>query len=213
MFTPGYGSTMRQRPQVTNQPEMMTSLSSVIAIAFSLSINRREYGWTIIYEEKPTMIQLCPWFVSWIKERKYKLGKDAMNTLIGKSLITISESKAPFGFAQIDSFSLLDKVLLHEMTHGRSAYMMFDEDEDMWREGLIDAIDRTGWFGLGILGAPSYGWKHCVSLARRGEPLGGENAPDNNADTLALFGSICKLMDDQNNPRTVDDRGRIVPLV
>jgi hypothetical protein len=62
---------------------------------------RRDADGNIVYEEKPTAIQLCPWFVAWIKDHKFKLGKDAMSTLIGKTVLKISESKAPFGFAQI----------------------------------------------------------------------------------------------------------------
>lgn len=131
-----------------------------------------------------------------------------------------------------DAFALLDKVLLHEMTHGRSVYMTPDQDEEVDQEGLIDATTSGGWLGLGILKASAYGWHNCLSLAKRGDRLGGINAADNNADTLALFGSstykslsfrlkdrltvsmaVCKLMDDRNNPRTVDDKGRIIPLV
>jgi hypothetical protein len=47
-----------------------------------------------------TQTQLCPWFVEWIKERKYKLQKDAMMTTNGKTLIKLS-GKLPFSFSQI----------------------------------------------------------------------------------------------------------------
>ncbi|KAF2023188.1 hypothetical protein EK21DRAFT_118997 [Setomelanomma holmii] len=144
-------------------------------------------------------------------DRKYKLGKDAISTLIGKTVVNLS-GKAPFGFVQIDAFALLDKVLLHEMTHGRSAYVTRDENGEVEDEGLIGAKTSRGWLGLGLLKATTYGWSKCASLAKRDDRLGGINAADNNADTLALFGSICKVMDDRNSPRTVDDKGRIIPL-
>jgi hypothetical protein len=48
----------------------------------------------------PTQIQLCPWFVQWTKDHKYKLQKDAMMTTIGKTLIKLA-GRTPFSFAQI----------------------------------------------------------------------------------------------------------------
>jgi hypothetical protein len=53
------------------------------------------------YEDpEPTQIQICPWFLAWLKDRKFKLLKDAMATTIGKTVLQISE-KTPFAFAQI----------------------------------------------------------------------------------------------------------------
>jgi hypothetical protein len=48
----------------------------------------------------PTQTQLCPWFVEWVKERKYRLQKDAMMTTIGKTVINLV-GKLPFWFSQI----------------------------------------------------------------------------------------------------------------
>jgi hypothetical protein len=53
-----------------------------------------------ILPDQPTQLQICPWFVDWVKERKIKLHKEAMKTTIGKTVINLSE-KTPFGFAQI----------------------------------------------------------------------------------------------------------------
>jgi hypothetical protein len=66
-----------------------------------------------------------------------------------------------------------------------------------------------------------------MQVANQGDDLGGRNAPDNNADIIALFASgtwsnhargsnadcfvVCKLTDDPNNPRKVDVEDRIVP--
>lgn len=51
-----------------------------------------------------TQIQLCPWFVNWIKQRKIKLFKDGIRAMIGKAVIKLSE-KTPFGFAQIGTLT------------------------------------------------------------------------------------------------------------
>jgi hypothetical protein len=51
-------------------------------------------------DARPTQIQLCPWFVQWTKDHKYKMQKDAMMTTIGKTLIKVS-GKTPFSLAQI----------------------------------------------------------------------------------------------------------------
>jgi len=84
----------------------------------------------------------------------------------------------------LDVFSLLDKVLLHEMTHGRMAFTTADTArEEQW--GLDDV--RTP--GFSIIPIPAYGWTRAMKLARKGEDLGREKAADHNSDSLALFGS------------------------
>ncbi|KAH7413563.1 hypothetical protein DE146DRAFT_247 [Phaeosphaeria sp. MPI-PUGE-AT-0046c] len=57
-------------------------------------------------EQVATQIQLCPWFVDWIKQRKIKLHRHAIKTMIGKAVIKLSE-KTPFGFAQIGECFLI----------------------------------------------------------------------------------------------------------
>ena len=46
-------------------------------------------------------------------------------------------------------------------------------------------LQPIGFFSAFDCGA--YGWKGAMKIAREGAELGGENAPDNNADTIALF--------------------------
>jgi hypothetical protein len=87
-----------------------------------------------------------------------------------------------------DAFNLLDKVLLHEMTHGRGAHSEID-DENFLNEGLDDVKTPGGIFGFGLLEPAAYGWSKARKLAEKGQPLGQRKAADNNADTLALFGS------------------------
>ncbi|KAJ4377483.1 hypothetical protein N0V83_000308 [Neocucurbitaria cava] len=162
-------------------------------IALAVTVNPVRQSDTIKNGEvmvvnQPTQIQLCPWFVDWVKDHKLKLHNDAARSNIGRVVIKLAES-SKFGFAQIDAFSLLDKVLLHEMTHGRAAYGRQDDQRVVTQEGLVDVPAQTGFFSLPLIRWASYGWKLAKDLARVGDPLGGENAPDNNSDTLALFGS------------------------
>jgi hypothetical protein len=72
------------------------------------------------------------------------------------------------------------------MTHTRSAWT-FEDDEGGIQEGLVDVRVGTGLEGRG--GSIAYGWKRAMQLANQGGELGGELGPDNNSDTLALFGS------------------------
>jgi hypothetical protein len=65
-------------------------------IALAITWNAKQEDGTDV----PTQIQLCPWFVEWVKGREYKLQKDAMMTTIGKTLIKLS-GKLPFVFSQI----------------------------------------------------------------------------------------------------------------
>jgi hypothetical protein len=115
------------------------------------------------------------------------------------------------------------------MTHARSAYERLNTDGDVVQEGLLDVPNPAGFNRLlpNIWKIPAYGWNAAMTLARKGEDLGGSKAPDNNADTLALFGSgewvynqhltvtdcytVCKLMDDTTSPRKVDVDGKIIP--
>ncbi|KAF2653293.1 hypothetical protein K491DRAFT_662135 [Lophiostoma macrostomum CBS 122681] len=91
--------------------------------------------------EKPTQIQLCPWFIDWIKNRKYKTADQLTKRAnFGRFVINTVE-KSNFGLRQIDAFVLLDKVLLHEMTHGRAAWNIrrkFWPDEKEDPTGLKD---------------------------------------------------------------------------
>jgi hypothetical protein len=88
-----------------------------------------------------------------------------------------------------DAFSLLDKVLLHEMTHGRAVFERRGDEGKVVQHGLKDVPALKGFFSLPGIRWVSYGWKLCTALAHFGEPLGEERAADNNADTVALLGS------------------------
>jgi hypothetical protein len=72
------------------------------------------------------------------------------------------------------------------MTHGRGAWEKL-EDGKVVHEGLID-VPSTSRF-LSWLDWGAYRWKGAIQIARQGDELGGDAAPDNNADTIALLGS------------------------
>lgn len=77
------------------------------------------------------------------------------------------------------------------MTHGRSVYSPKDEDDEYIQTGLVDVPVQKGLNSLPGFRWASYGWKRATMLAKDGDATGtlGENAPDNNSDTIALFGS------------------------
>ena len=52
--------------------------------------------------DRHTQIQLCPWFVDWIKSKEYKTGNDAMRSNIGRAAIKfIEKNNWGFGLRQI----------------------------------------------------------------------------------------------------------------
>ncbi|KAF1836063.1 hypothetical protein BDW02DRAFT_629070 [Decorospora gaudefroyi] len=172
-------------------------------------------GGRVVEYLKPTQIQLCLWFVDWVKNKEFKQGGDVQKrTKIGRFVIKLAESKG-FGLAQIDAYSLLDKVLLHEMTHGRGAYERTNPINGwLIQEGLIDVPSATSVYQA--LDWAAYGWTGAMKIAKSSKymyNLGDYWGPDNNADTLALFGSVCKLMNHGSERRKVDSKGRIVPKI
>lgn len=75
------------------------------------------------------------------------------------------------------------------MTHGRAANPHWDDNGERIQLGLKDVLTPGGYTGLNWVKAPAYGWNKAKALAAKGDRLGGPIAPDNNADTLALFAS------------------------
>jgi hypothetical protein len=75
------------------------------------------------------------------------------------------------------------------MTHGRSAYATYNREREFDQEGLADVYAPSGYFGLNLIKAVAYGWSKTTELARKGNREKESESPDNNADTLALFGS------------------------
>jgi hypothetical protein len=84
------------------------------------------------------------------------------------------------------------------MTHGRGAWQKTEGEDDeeieegkeggeVVQEGLVDVASTSRFLSFFEWGA--YGWKGAMQIARSGDELGGDAAPDNNADTIALLGS------------------------
>ncbi|KAH7413560.1 hypothetical protein DE146DRAFT_203 [Phaeosphaeria sp. MPI-PUGE-AT-0046c] len=178
--------------------------SDWVALAVTSNPMDKNIDGMVEENRKPTQLQLCPWFIDWIKNKEYKFHRDVRRTNIGQHVIKAAES-SKYGFRQIDVFSLLDKVLLHEMTHGRSIFTT--KWDKKVKEGLMDVTDPS-FLGFGL---PAYGWKRAVSLAKKGEDLGKRRAADNNAETIALFASACLLLDQTDKPRKVDAKGNVIP--
>ncbi|KAF2803251.1 uncharacterized protein BDZ99DRAFT_526623 [Mytilinidion resinicola] len=106
---------------ITSSPET-SKLVRDESITDVLTLNRK-------WDERPTQIQICPWFVDWVKFKNFKTPSDVKKrTKIGRAVIKPVES-TNWGLRPIDAFSLLNKVILHEMTHGRSAWLDYVEDE------------------------------------------------------------------------------------
>lgn len=82
-----------------------------IALAITLNPWRDDVSTEGDNGERRTQIQLCPWFVDWVKSHKIRLFRDGIRAMIGKAIIKLSE-KTPFLFAQIGkSLSLV--TILH----------------------------------------------------------------------------------------------------
>ncbi|KAF2280450.1 uncharacterized protein EI97DRAFT_455340 [Westerdykella ornata] len=123
----------------------------------------------------PAQIQLCDWFVEFLKQHEMIIGEDIrLKTKIGRKVIR-KASQGKWLFNQIDVYNVLDKVLLHELTH-------------TWMGGELDDVKVKKF---GIIPRPAYGWARCKELAKTGSLVDNyfEDAPDNNAETVALFAS------------------------
>jgi hypothetical protein len=103
----------------------------------------------------PTQIQLCPWFIDWIKSKEFKTGDQVRRTKLGRGVVRLAE-KNQWPFRQIgmvaaaahahradrsdtDAFALLDKVLVHEMTHGRAVW----NRQKILRDGHLSQLGTT----------------------------------------------------------------------
>jgi hypothetical protein len=92
----------------------------------------------------------------------------------------------------------LDKVLLHEMTHTDKGGWTTDVSLSLsYLYASLTYLQAS--VGRNILAQmkPAYGWSRCKDLATGGnwDTEEDKNAPTNNADTLALFGSSKSLLE------------------
>ncbi|ORY11551.1 hypothetical protein BCR34DRAFT_601330 [Clohesyomyces aquaticus] len=152
-----------------------------------------------------TQIQICTWFLDYIKSPAFTTHDELLRSTIGRTVIKGAEKN--WGFRGIDAFSLPDKVLLHEMTHGRAAWDRYYGEERV--KGLADVrVPKVA--GFPVLPLPAYGWQFARQLASFGKDVVGLHgwefdAADHNADSLALFASACKLLDHTWSRRILQD--------
>ncbi|KAI9673620.1 MAG: hypothetical protein M1817_002257 [Caeruleum heppii] len=100
-----------------------------------------------------------------------------------------------YKFTPVDLFSLFDKVIIHELTHTRSAGQTWDS-----------LMDPNGKYELDNL---AYGFKNCHAIRDRRTGEGDfedSELPQNNADTYAIFASGVRII---NGGGSVDDEGKI----
>jgi hypothetical protein len=75
------------------------------------------YTWNPL-PQKPSQIQICPWFLQWVQGQRYgKWSIVAVKARIFDWLLTKITKGWPF--TPIDAALLLDTTLLHKMTHTR----------------------------------------------------------------------------------------------
>lgn len=69
---------------------------------------------------KVSQIQICPWFINYAKGKKYNTWTDVQKkTKIFKWSVPKLDGGWPL--TPVDSAALLEKVLLHELSHTNSA--------------------------------------------------------------------------------------------
>jgi hypothetical protein len=119
--------------------------------------------------DKPSQVQICPWFINWMKSVDTKSLKDAKTKAMFYQGVSKALSKMHTLLTPIDVDSLLDKVILHELSHTSVAGKSLDVD------------------GPSILKI-RYGWNRCRKLAQEGsDDVNRESQV--NADSIALCGS------------------------
>ncbi|KAH7048439.1 hypothetical protein B0J12DRAFT_741170 [Macrophomina phaseolina] len=139
-------------------------------------------------------INICPWFLEWARGARYKTWKDVrVKTRLAKWVIPLVEKG--WWLTPFDATNLLDKVMLHELTHTIAG----GETEDV-----------SDGFELDLPFRAAYGWKDAKRLAKmkQGPPRKETERADNNADTLALFGSAIRFLN-EDPAKYVQDNGFI----
>ncbi|PKY00046.1 hypothetical protein P168DRAFT_285561 [Aspergillus campestris IBT 28561] len=135
----------------------------------------------------PSQLQLCPWFIEWMQginiKNVHKVDKKSVFwKILSKGLVKMKAVLTP-----MDVASLLDKVILHELTHTRNA-------------GESDDVDGPSFKTV------KYTWKRCRELAREG-PDDVQRESQVNADSIALAGSAIRFIKEGNE---VKEDGSIV---
>jgi hypothetical protein len=78
-------------------------LMDKVALAVSWNPHSAESYYGVPAQDHPTQIQICPWFIDWLKNREFKLARDVFRTNIGRLVIKGAVSDR-FGLRQIGMF-------------------------------------------------------------------------------------------------------------
>ncbi|KAK2601891.1 hypothetical protein QQS21_004578 [Conoideocrella luteorostrata] len=119
---------------------------------------------------EPDSLQVCPWFLAYAIKQDFQFQNQFRPGVLGSmiSALKLDRLATWVKYTPVDLLQLFDKVMVHELSHTR-------------RGGKT--VDVGGYKG--------YGWKNCRTLSTK---RGGENVPQNNADSIALFTSISGLI-------------------
>jgi len=110
------------------------------------------FGWTGQYDYKPDQIQLCPWFLTFMWRQKFSQSDQVDPSWLVHIPQEAMDAMNAVHSTPIDGFALLEKLLLHELTHTTVA----GRSEDLVSKSL-----------------PDYGWLYCLDVAT---PHGSANA-------------------------------------
>lgn len=131
----------------------------------------------------PTVITLCPVYLQKLGHSQFKTSaKLTLFEKLDRAASNIFDPISNLGRTQIDTVSLLDKCLLHELTHTRPA-------------GLPDPTSLYKVITTEDIG--DFGWNGCIKAAN---PL--------NADSLAYFGLGVSLLK-KSPPEYISKDGKI----
>ncbi|KAF2650739.1 hypothetical protein K491DRAFT_682782 [Lophiostoma macrostomum CBS 122681] len=127
-------------------------------------------------------ITICPWYLDFAAQNNLKASYSFKTWTKSKLLKWFEIDRrvtAHFFFSEVDMMSLFDKIMLHE----RGSVSIIDVG-GIDGYGMLLELDRHSQSELTVPG-----WNNVRKLA------GGVNKFDN-ADSYALFGSCCKLVED-----------------
>ncbi|KAI1394927.1 hypothetical protein F4819DRAFT_227746 [Hypoxylon fuscum] len=116
------------------------------------------YTDTFLY--KPDAIQICPWFLEYVKAKKYHTTKDLTSTRAKLAVAGVDKLITKVLYRPIDLLTLWDKCMLHEMTH-----------------------TKAGGSKKDINNFSGYGWKNCKKISTEADKC------FDNADSFAILGS------------------------
>ncbi|QIX01858.1 hypothetical protein AMS68_007375 [Peltaster fructicola] len=146
----------------------------------------------------PAQITINTWFLQWAYHARYQRWNDWSIAAAAASIL-IPLTTLGWPLTPIDALTLLDKVLLHELTHTDAGGSTNDCSPEI---STLDVVNQLQYAGK------AYGWLRAKFLAGHAK-AGHADSAQNNADSLALFASGVRLR--QLVPaRYITDAGAVV---